>query len=199
MGEYISPTIGYPPRKTGCGAQAHWRTYKTVFDDIITAILIAGSGVRTADIPCSGQDNENAKDTWDRYRLDCAAEFTQTIRKCIQDSPDKPTIVSIGIDGWGCDTDRIRDFINTERSSQYVFRTTFIDDKVSGITFKSDTLHRSPNAWWGNCSSDDISKRIRRDSKVGSVADELVSFWNMIQGRKGTKSYLSLQVGRNKK
>ncbi|KAF3005680.1 hypothetical protein E8E13_004918 [Curvularia kusanoi] len=83
--------------------------YQKTFDDHRGAVLIAGLGVRTADIfPATSMIPQN---NWDRTRLRYANQFSAAIEEELQHSDFDAKIVSIGIDAWGCDSDRIRDFL----------------------------------------------------------------------------------------
>lgn len=106
-------------------ALAYLKEYHEIYADMRPACIIARSGVRTVDTPAIG-DQITASDAWDRTRLLCVVEHTTALRNAMQASTSKPTIISIGVDGWGCNVARIADFIKIKREFHFVFRTQSI-------------------------------------------------------------------------
>lgn len=111
-------------------------------------------------------------------------------------------IISVGIDAWGCDTDRIRNFIqrNLIHSFTCMFRTAQLD--YGGEVLDQRFLQRGQSAgsqtWWGEASSTELLDRLTRVSVIDNSANQIVRGWNLFQGKKDTKSLLALHVGRNR-
>lgn len=72
-------------------------------------MLVAGFGVRTTDIFSTSA--LTPLNNWDRVRLRYADRFSEAIEHELRNSDSDARIISVGIEAWDCDTDRIRNFI----------------------------------------------------------------------------------------
>lgn len=170
--------------------------YQNTFSDYRGAVMIAGFGVRTADIfstsPTAPLNN------WVRVRHRYADTFSQTIEHELRNSDFDAKIISVGIDAWGCDTDRIRNFIqrNTIHSFTFMFRTPQLD--YGGEELDQRFMQRgqsgSSQTWWGEASSTELLDRLTRVSVIDNSANQIVRGWNLIQGKKDTKSFLACML-----
>jgi len=150
--------------------------YQNTFSDYRRAVMIAGFGVRTADIfstsPTTPLNN------WDRVRHRYADAFSQTIEHELRNSDYDAKIISVGIDAWGCDTDWIRHFIqrNLIHSFTFVFRTPQLNCGGEDLDQRFMQLGQSGSSqtWWGEPSSTELLDRLTRVSVIDNSANQIV-------------------------
>lgn len=160
-----------------------------------SAVLHASAFVRTRYMPAPAQDNSTAEVNEDlRWHVRRAHFFTQAILADIKAANAigvVPTILSVGLDAFTCNTKAIRAWLRENQGIDFtlVLRLNNLD---YGITDEYLTLHS--NVHWGSYRSDSI--------RTGDVSDkslmELMGAWDKLQGIKDSRTGdNSLKHGRN--
>lgn len=175
------------------------KEYQTLFEAMRSACIVSGSRCRTYLLPAPPSstewvDNEDA--SHDRAINRNTLLFTDTIQERLEASHDRPTVISIGIDGWGADLDRIEQFLKRVRSFTLVVCTTFITR--NGGQLSESLLSRGKEFWCGQYESEDVLNRLVSGKHTDSKVNELVAFWGSIQGAKEAGNKNQLATGRNK-
>lgn len=100
--------------------------YQDTFSDYRGAVLIAGYGVRTCDIFATNTESYN---NFEKERLRYARRFSDALEYGPHNSNLNVRFVSIDLDAWVCDGDRIQAFIeaNSIHSFTFTFRTTSLE------------------------------------------------------------------------
>jgi hypothetical protein len=111
---------------------------------------------------------------WDRVCLRYPDRFSKAIENELRNSDFDARIISVGIDAWGCDTDRNRNFIqrNMIHSFTFVFRTPQLDygGKELDQRFMQRGQSGSSQTWWGEASSAELLDRLTRVSVIDNSA-----------------------------
>ncbi|KAF2442461.1 hypothetical protein P171DRAFT_446148 [Karstenula rhodostoma CBS 690.94] len=106
----------------------------------------------------------------------------------LQAAPDRPTIVSIGSDGFSCNTGLIQPFLERVVSCDMVIRHNFIAYRNGNGPSLNETLLllRYGLCWWKDYRSECILQELNGSLPPGSLQkiDELIAWWDEQQHRK---------------
>ena len=138
--------------------------YRRIYNDSRPAVLVAGINVKTRFTPAPQSavgfidQEDDSKRKSDKLR---AMKFTKAIIQMLENAPDKPVLVSIGSDGFSCDTMRLQAFFERVRAFDLVTRLktlTFSD----GVKMSSHLLTKDEDAWWAKVETSAILNCLRQ-------------------------------------
>jgi hypothetical protein len=182
---------------------AHLVDYRRIFSDERAAVLHIGINVPTVYMPTGMDVNDHLIATVDastKYGWRRANRFTGQIAQDLQAAPGRPTIVSIGSDGFSCNTSLIQPFLERVVSFDMVVRHNFIRYRNgTGPSLNETLLLRYGLCWWKDYRSECILQGLNESLPPGQLQeiDELIAWWAEQQRRKDLRREYCLVSGRN--
>jgi hypothetical protein len=155
----------------------------------------SGSNCSTRNLPAAAVDQSYADmDVTNRQARHRAFTFTRAILTDIEAANQagiKPTLISVGLDGWACDERMILPWL---RGSNVEFDLVL---RLNGLFFgmSEEFVELHDDVYWATYDSNVLCQALEHGPGFDDKYDELIACWKKVQSGKDT-SY-GVNVGRN--
>jgi hypothetical protein len=181
--------------------------YRRLYQDYRPAEIHVGAQVQTAFTPTPSSIH-NLADTAgstiknSNFYQTRAFNFTTQIVSALRGAPidSRPVILSVGVDGFTCNTSRMEAFLQRVCPLKFVVKLHTISyQQGQGPSLTPDLLWEDGNSWWADYTSEHLIRVFQQATAVPGLqaANELKIWWEDLQRRKDTMSANILMTGRN--
>jgi hypothetical protein len=180
--------------------QSRLDEYRRLYQDDRRAVFIDGHHIKTRDVPSLPKAGFllSSDDSVEKSGKGRTTEFTTKIEDAIRNAPDRPVLLSIGTDGFSCNTGLFKSHFERVPSYDMVVRLHTLG-KTNGAKLDPSHLQKTANSWWGKYPSEQITQRLENFAynSTSAAINELVAVWNELQSFKDVMSSASIVSGRN--
>ena len=158
-----------------------------------SAVLHASWNMKTRELPAYEDYQDRFDDTEaHRTQKNNAFKWTKAVNEDLRRAK-QPIIVSVGWDGWTCNTERLPQWLEKMPDARWFFRLT-------GLQYKPDPslLRKDHNLYWAEFDSTLIAQGLRDALQRTPELAQLLRIWDHIQTQKDNRvNEDALLTGRN--